>query len=330
MQGISNRYRSALIFAALSIPLCIQFPAQAQQAWPSKPVKVITATATGGTLDITARLFAEQMARVTGQSWVIENRTGGLGIPGTVAAARAAPDGYTFFVGSTENFVLTPKLQKDVPYDPAADFVHVAVLIDTTAFAIAVNSDVPAKNLRELIALAKSQPGKLSYAVTGSTADMIGRWINKQAGIEVEQIFYKAVAQSIPDVSAGRVHYTINALPPMEPLIKTGKLRVLAMTSATRLPGWDSVETVNETIPGLFLSGLLALSGPTGIPLEIQRRVNQEASLILTNTNILQKSSAYGWFNRQPARSLQETGDFVRVERERWNKVIDGLGIKPN
>jgi len=327
MHKISCRTRVFLMCAAL---LCVQAPTHAQQAWPTKPIRVITATATGGTLDITARQFAEQLARATGQSWLVENRTGGLGIPGTVAAAKAAADGYNFFVGSTENFILTPKLMKDVPYDPIADFAQVAVLIDTTAFAIAVNNDVPAKNLRELIALAKSQPGKLTYAVTGSTADMIGRWLGKQAGIEVEQIFYKAVSQSVPDVATGRVHYTINALPPLEPLIKTGKLRVLAMTSATRLPGWDSIETVNETIPGLFLSGLVSLAAPTGIPVEIQRRVNQEANTILTSTNILQKSAAYGWFNRQPSRTLQETSEFVRGERERWNKVIDGLGIKPN
>jgi len=319
--------RSLLIVAAVA---CLQAPAAAQQGWPAKPIRLITATATGGTLDITARLFADQMAKGTGQSWLVENRTGGLGIPGTVAAARSAPDGHTYFVGSTENFILTPKLQKDVPYNAAADFVHVAILIDTTAFAIAANNEVPAKNLRELIALAKAQPGKLSYAVTGSTADMIGRWISKQADIQVEQIFYKAVSQSVPDVSAGRVNFTINALPPMEALIKSGKLRVLAMTSATRLPGWDSVETVNETIPGLFLSGLLALSGPAGIPMEIQRRVNKEASAVLANTDILRRSAAYGWFNRQPVRSLQEASDFVRGENERWNKVIDGLGIRPN
>jgi len=300
------------------------------QQWPAKPVKLLTATATGGTLDITARSFADQMSRATGQSWLVENHAGGLGVTGTDMAAKSPPDGYMFFVGSTENLVLAPLQIRELPYDPVKDFAPVAVLIDTTVFAIASYAGLPAKNLRELLALAKSRPGKLSYAVTGSTAEMVGNWLKKQTSMDFIQVPYKAATQSAQDVATGRVDFTINALPPLSPFIKGGKLRVLAMTSASRLPGWEAVETVNETVPGFSLAGFLVLAVPARTPIEIQQRANREAVAIVKSPQFLDRSAAYGWFNRQPARTLQETGEFIRTERERWTRVMDGLGIKPH
>ena len=299
------------------------------QQWPAKPVKLLTATATGGTLDITARSFADRMSRATGQSWLVENHAGGLGVTGTDMAAKASPDGYTFFVGSTENLVLASLQIKDLPYDPVKDFAPVAVLIDTTVFAIAAYADLPAKNLRELLALGRSRPEKLSYAVTGSTAQMIGSWLKKQTSMDFIQVPYKAATQSAQDVATGRVDFTINALPPLAPFLKGGKLKVLAMTSASRLPGWESVETVNETVPGFSLAGFLVLAVPARTPAEIQQRANREAAAILKSPEFLDRAASYGWFNRQPGRTLQETGEFVRTERERWVRVMDGLGIKP-
>ncbi len=314
---------AAVLLAGLACPCA------AQQAWPAKPVRIITPTATGGTLDILVRLFADHIARATGQSWLLDNRAGGQGVIGTNAAAKSAPDGYTFFVGGTENYILAPRLIKDIPYDPQRELAPVSVLIDTTAFAIAVHSELPAKNLRELISIAKARPKSLSYAVTGSTADMIGNWLKKQAAIDVEGIFYKAATQSVQDVASGRVAFTINALPPLEPLIKAGKLRVLALTSSARVPGWESIETVDESVPGFLISGLIALAAPSGTPAEIQQRVNREANAILRNSDFVPKASAYGWFNRQGARTIPETAEFVRAERERWHAIIDGLGMKP-
>jgi tripartite-type tricarboxylate transporter receptor subunit TctC len=317
---------------ALSVLLAIAaFPAlcHAQQGWPSKPIRVITPTSTGGTLDIIARPWADQMTRVTGQPWLVENRPGGLGIPGTLAAAKAAPDGYSFFLGSTENLVFAPRLVKDVGYDPVADFDLVAIVIDTTAFGVIAHKDLPANNLGELIALAKARPGKLTYAVTGGMADLVGQWLNKQTSTDVVQIIYKAIAQMTPDITGGRLDYVINALPPMETLVKSGKLKVLAVTSRSRLPGWENIETVGETVPGLFLAGFLALAAPAGTPPEIRERVNRETVAIVGSAAFTEKLATSGWHNARPARNVQETGEFVRAERERWHKILDGLGIKP-
>ena len=316
--------------AALSIVLAAAaFAAHAQQPWPSRPIRVVTPTSTGGTLDIIARPWADQMARVTGQPWVVDNRPGGQGVPGTLAASKAAPDGYTFFLGSTENLVFAPRLVKDVGYDPVADFDLVAIVIDTTAFGVIAHRELPAGNLRELIALAKARPGKLTYAVTGGMADLVGQWLNKQTSTDVVQIIYKAIAQMTPDITGGRLDYVINALPPMETLIKAGKLKVLAVTSRSRLPGWENIETVGETVPGLFLAGFLALAAPAGTPVEIRERVNRETVAIVGSPAFTEKLATSGWHNARPARNVQETVEFVRGERERWHRILDGLAIKP-
>ncbi len=132
-----------------------------------------------------------------------------------------------------------------------------------------------------------------------------------------------------PDLATGRLDYVVNAIPPLETLIKAGKLKVLAVTTASRLPGWESVETVAEILPGFVLAGFVVLAVPSGTPLEIRERVNQEAKAIVGNPSFLERSASYGWYNRQPSRSLQETVAYVRSERERWDKIIEGLGIQP-
>jgi len=316
-------------FACMVLLCAAIHGAFAQQPWPSKPVKLITGSATGGTLDITARAFADQISRATRQTWTVENRTGGLGVIATEVAAKAPPDGYTLFAASTENLILAPRQIRDLPYDPVKDFAPIAVLIDTTVFALAAYSELRAKNLRELLALGKSRPEKLSYAVTGSTAEMIGSWLRKQASVDFVQVPYKAATQSAQDVSTGRVDFTINALPPLEPFIKAGRLKVLAMTSSSRLPGWESVETVSETVPGLFLAGCVVLTVPARTPADVLQRANAEVTAIVGTPQFLDRIAVYGWYNRHPNRTVQETAEFVRAERERWNTVMDGLGIKP-
>jgi tripartite-type tricarboxylate transporter receptor subunit TctC len=157
----------------------------------------------------------------------------------------------------------------------------------------------------------------------------VGQWLNKQTSTDVVQIIYKAIAQMTPDITGGRLDYVINALPPMETLIKAGKLKVLAVTSRSRLPGWENIETVGETVPGLFLAGFLALAAPAGTPVEIRERVNRETVAIVGSPAFTEKLATSGWHNARPARNVQETVEFVRGERERWHRILDGLAIKP-
>ena len=214
--------------AVLSLVMAVA-PAAAQtafaQTWPERPVRFITSQAAGNATDIIARITADQLASRIGQPVVVENRPGGGNVIGTQAAARAAPDGYTFFLATAAALVTDPYTFKSLPYDPMKDFVPVAKVAEVS-FMIMANPKVPAKNLQELIALAKSQPGKLTIATDGARrfSGMVVAWLNKLAGIETLQVPYTAQRQGVQDAVAGTVDLIILAVPVARGLAANGQL----------------------------------------------------------------------------------------------------------
>jgi len=316
---------ASLILAAL----CAASSGYAQQPWPSKPVRMIIPNSTGAAPDLIARVLADQMTRALGQPWLVDNRPGGEELIAAEAVARAAPDGYTLLLVSQSFVAVNPNTLKSMPVDPARDFIAVAVVIDTTPIAIGVTAGLPARSLGELISLAKSQPGKLSYGVTVPILAMVGDWLGYRAGIQWTQITYKATAQQIADTVSGTVQVIISNLLTLSPLAKAGKLRIVAVTSPNRVEGFEDVPSVMETFPDVNVGGGLVLLAPLGTRADIVQRLNRETDTVVRSGEFAKRVAEFGWANRGGARTPQETAEYIRAQRERWSKVVKDLGLQP-
>ena len=245
----------SVTFIALAV---IAAPAQSQTAWPAKPIRLIISNSAGSAPDLVARVTADQLGKALGQSWVMDNRPGGEGVIGADAAAKSAADGYTFYVATIVAVAVSPYLVKNIPYDALRDFTPVAMIVDSGPSAIAVHPDLPVKTFPELVALAKTQPGKLSYSVTVAFLNISQEWLNRVAGIKMAQIKYKDTPQAIQDGLSGRVPVMVNSVGTVLPHIRAGKLRFLAVTSLKRLPAFPDVPAVAEFYPGYESEGWLS------------------------------------------------------------------------
>jgi len=315
----------SLLLAAL---LSIAGSAGAQD-WPARPVKFILSQAPGTSPDITARFLADRLSRLLGQAVVVENLPGGQNVVGSQAAARSAPDGYTFFFATTAAIVSNPYTFKALPYDPARDFVSVA-MIAKSPMVVAVNPAVPAKSLAELVALDKAQPGKLAAANEGTKtfSGLMSQMLNKTAGIQLLQVPYAGVSPAIQDTIAGRTQVVLVSSAAMLPFLKRGELRPLAVTAGKRVRGLEDVPTLAETYPGFEYVGWFALLAPTGTPAGIVQRVNRDMDRVLTDPEIAQRLFDLGLVN-EGAGTPESLNEFLRAERERWAKLVKEIGLQP-
>ena len=259
---------------------------------------------------------------------MVENRPGGGNVIGTQAAARAAPDGYTFFLATAAALVTDPYTFKSLPYDPMKDFVPVAKVAEVS-FMIMANPKVPAKSLQELIALAKSHPGKLTIATDGARrfSGMVVAWLNKLAGIETLQVPYTAQRQGVQDAVAGTVDLIILAVPVARGLAANGQLRPIATTSLKRLPTIGR-SSHRGNVCGLRLHRLDALGAPTGTPGGVLTRVNSETDAIFKNPETLKKLREMG-FSTSGAGTLKDARDYVNLQHKAWGRVVREIGVQP-
>ena len=249
--------------------------AQAQN-YPNRPVKVIVPTPAGGPVDVMARLVANQITPVLGQSVFIDNRGGAANTLGSAEAARATPDGYTLLYSSASGLVIAPMLQKSAGYDPLKSFDPV-VLVAATANILVVHPSVPAKSVGELVALAKAQPGMINFSSggIGTLPHLIGEYFKSHAGIDVIHVPYRGGGPSIQDVVAGHIQFTIEGISVLLPLIKSGQLRALAVTSAKRSPLLPDVPTMIESgFPDFSTSAWTGLLAPAGTPADAIAKLN--------------------------------------------------------
>jgi tripartite-type tricarboxylate transporter receptor subunit TctC len=232
---------------------------QPGQNWPARPIKLIVATGPGLATDIMARLLSEGVSRTLGQQMFVENMPGASGIVGAGAAARAPNDGYTFFFANASGLTSNMFLIKSLPYDPVRDYTPVAMVCDSGPFVVAVHPDLPVKTLAELIAYAKAQPGKLSYAVDASSGFGVvaGKLMNKRAAMEMVEVPYRATAQMLQDAVMGTVQLMISSVAASDAFVKAGKLRRIAISSNRRFPGMEDLPTIGETLPGFVVDGWL-------------------------------------------------------------------------
>ena len=315
-------------FPLLLSLLCACVPALAQD-WPARPVKFIISQPPGTSPDIVARLLAERLARLIGQQIIVDNRPGGQNVIGAQAAAKAAPDGYTYFFATTAAIVTNPLTFKSLPYDPERDFAPVA-MIAKSPMVVAVNPGVEAKSLAELIALDRAQPGKLAAANEGTKtfSGMMSLMLNVTAGTRMLQVPYTRVTPAIQAPIAGRTQVVLVSSAALGPFLKRGELRPLAVSAARRVPGLESVPTLAETFPGFEYSGWFALLAPAGTPQAIVQRVNRDMDRVLAEPEMAQRLRDFGLVN-EGAGTPETLGEFLRAERERWVKLVRTIGLQP-
>lgn len=314
---------TALAFAPALAPL----PALAQApAWPQRPLRIIVPFGAGSGNDIVARLIGDHLGRALGQPVVVDNRAGANGSIGAVAAARAAPDGYTLFVTTNTTQAANPSLMKKISYDPVKDFAPIGRIANTPALLV-VNPKLPVKTLPELIALAKSQPGKLSYA-SGSAGTLVpGAMLTHQAGIDMLHVPYKTIPLGLNDVVAGQVDMMFTDMATGTPQVQGGKVRALAVSSLEPVSVLPDVPPIARTLPGFELLAWYAMYAPAGTPAPIIERLNQEIGKAVGHPTTQERFAMLGL---QPVTSTpQELADFSRSELEKWTQQIKAAGIQP-
>src|SRR5262245_17879508 len=297
--------------------------------WPERPVRLIAPVSSGTALDTVLRLVADRLSKALGATFYVDNIVAGVGLVAAQTAARAEPDGYTFYLAGVGVIAADRHLFKSLPYDPDRDFTPVAIIYDSSAFALAVHPDVPAKSIPELVALAKAQPGKLSYA-TGSVGvlGIPGAWLNKVAGIDIVAVPYRSSSQMLQDAVAGQTQMIITTIGALAPLKEVGQLRILGVTSAQRFPGWPDVPTVGETLPGYRIVGIGILVAPAATSREIVTRLNREIARIVGEPDVVAQLHTLGMTNNG-AGTPDSVADFMRVERDNLDNVLTSLDVKP-
>ncbi len=317
-------------FAAFAFGAAGSLTSSAQAAedpWPHKPVTVIVPSAAGGSGDVLSRIVLSHLARETNANFVVDNRPGAAGNIGMAMLKRAAPDGYTIGYGNINTLAVNPGLFRKLPYDVQRDFVPVGRMFSIYNLLV-VRGDSPIKNVAELIALAKKEPGKLSYAAagTGSSGHMGGELFKKMAGIDVLFIPYNGDPPSLTDLAGGRLDYTFTNASVAWPLVKSGKLRALAITSRERIPLYPNLPTLDESgLKGYENVSWGGLVFPKGTPQPIVDRVSAALEKVL-KTDALRKELTDA--NASAGTGTREDfARFVASEQKKWTGVIESAHI---
>jgi len=295
--------------------------------YPAKPINMVIPFPPGGPTDVTGRVLAEKLTLALGQSVVVDNKPGASGNIAAQLVARAPADGYTIFFTTGGTQAINPFLYKNIGYDPVKDFEPV-VWVTTSPNIIVVNPDFPAKNLQELIDMAKAKPGFYSSAAPGqgSTPHMAGELFKRQAGINMTHIPYKGSGPALNDVMGGHVQIMFDGIPSSLPLVRSGKLRALAVTSKNRSASAPDIPTVSETIPGFEATGWFAIYVPAKTPKEIILKLNQEVNRILEMPDVKKRYADLG--ADVVGGSPEKLREQVQKESIKWSELIRVNGIK--
>ena len=321
-----------LTFAKVVTGLSVAFFALTTQAqgYPSKPLRIIVPFAPGGSTDIVARILADKLTTSLGQSVVVDNRAGAAGNIGAEAVAKAAPDGYTLLMATTGVMAINNALYKNMTYDAARDLEPVSFTTSITN-VLTVPLEIPAKSVAELIALAKAQPGKLSFASSGagSSTHLSGELFKSMAGIDVLHIPYKGSGQALIDLMAGRVSMIFDNMPSVLTYIRGGKLRGLAVTGTKRSAAMPELPTIAEAgVPGYESLSWSGIAVPAGTPKEIVLRLNREIGSVLAMADVRQKLTELG---ADPVGGSPEVfAEHVRKERDKWSRLVRERNIVVN
>jgi tripartite-type tricarboxylate transporter receptor subunit TctC len=306
----------------------LTLPLAAAQAYPDKPIRVIVPVPAGGTPDVVARMVAPGLSTLLGQQLVIDNRGGAGGLIGAELAAKAVPDGYTVFFSSPGSLTILPHLQKQVAYDTLRDFAPIS-LVSIGPFLLITHPSVPARTVKELIALARAEPGKLNYASAGNGAanHLAMELFKSMAGVNITHVPYKGAPQAVTDLIGGSVNLMFNSIPPVLQHIKTGRLRLLGVASAKRSPQLPDVPTISEAgVPGYEAITWFGLLAPAKTPKAIIVRLNDVMVKVVHAPDLKSQLEIQGY--DPVGSSPEEFAAFIRAESEKYAKVVKFSGAK--
>jgi tripartite-type tricarboxylate transporter receptor subunit TctC len=300
--------------------------AQPATAYPAKPIRLIVALPAGGPTDILARLIAQPLAASLGQPIVVDNRPGAGGNIGAELVAKAPADGYTLLMGTSGPLAINASLYQSIGFDPLRDFAPV-ILAASAPFVIVAHPALAAGNVKELIALAKTKPGQINYgSVQGNASHLATELFGYMAGVKMTLVPYKGAAQATTDVIAGQIQLSFASTPGSVSLLKAGKLKSIAVTSAKRIGVLPEVPTVAESLPGYEASVWYGVVAPARSPREVIGKLNAEIARILRDRSHRDKFAASDF--EVTASTPAEFGDFIRSETAKWSKVVKVSGAR--
>jgi tripartite-type tricarboxylate transporter receptor subunit TctC len=322
--------RRALRQATVVLVLALLGSAQAvfAQPYPNRPVRIIVPFPPGNTMDIMSRLIAPRMSERLGQPVVVENRPGASGMLGLDLVAHAAPDGYTIGAGQGGNLVVLPHTSRSIPYDPLKDFAPIAVST-TNYLGIVANPDAPFRTLADMIAWARANPGRLTVATNGEGGfpHLIFEQLRIMGNFTFTHVPYKGSAQIVTDVVGGQVLAGVDGITGLTPHIRSGRLRLLAVTNKTRVALWPDTLAASEAVPGYEAGGWFGYIAPAGTPRDIVQKLNDEINRAMKAPDVADKLAAAGLII--VTESPEYFGELIRSDHARYGKLVRDIGFQP-
>lgn len=312
----------------LAVLACAVFGAAQAQSFPSKPIRLIVPYAAGGTSDILARQLGPKVTEAWSQPVVIENKTGANGNVGADFVAKSAADGYTLLLTDVGGLVISASVYPQLPFNPAKDFTPV-LMVSYSPHVLAVHPSVPVKNVQELVAFARANPGKLNFAMSGigGAPHLAGIEFAQRTGVQWTYIPYKGGSDAVAAVAAGQADVLFNGMLATWPTVRGGRMRALAISSAQRVASAAETPTVAEQgLPGFETGSFQGIVGPNGMPREVVAKLNTELTRILNTADMKERFAKQGTEVRTG--SAESFGQWLRTEQARWAKVVKDSGAK--
>ncbi|MFD0668771.1 Bug family tripartite tricarboxylate transporter substrate binding protein [Ramlibacter sp. MAHUQ-53] len=319
-----RRFSALAVAAAGSLAL----PAARAQAYPARPVKVVVPQPPGGGFDFVGRLLADRLGKLMEQPFVVENRPGSGTLVGTDAVAKAAPDGYTLLVGSVSNIALNPGLYRNLPYDSLRDFEPLGLAV-AYSYTLIARKDLPLASLRDVIAHARANPGKLSYASggVGSGQHVLAAVLWKQAGVELNHIPYRGAQAAYQDLLGGRVDLFFDLSPTARPQVEAGHVKALAVSGTQRNPMHPEVPTVTETgVAAIDLESWFGLFAPSRTPAPVLDRLRAELGKVIAAPDVVETFRKAG--GRPLSLAAADTRALVQGDVVRWTRLVQDAGVR--
>jgi len=323
-----NSLKSGMIYI-LGLMMLVLSPWSLAETYPARPIKIVIPFPPGNTTDIMTRLIAPKLQERLGQAIIVENRAGASGTIGMDYVAKSKPDGYTIVASQGGNMVVLPHTSKTIPYSSINDFTSIALSTYNYQVIIA-NNQAPFKTFSQMIDWAKANPGKLTVASNGEGGfpHLVFEHLAKTAGITFTHVPYKGTAPIITDLIGGQVMASVDGVSGPAPHVRSGAIRLLAISNKTRVSEWPGIPTVSETIPGWTSNGWFAYSGPAGMPKEIVQRLNMEINRAMNSPEVVEQLKGYG------LEVVSESPEyFERVLREdfqRYGKLVKDISYIPH
>jgi len=326
MQQKDARGRALGAVRAAMIALgCLAAGTAAGQSYPVKPLRIVVPFAPGGPNDILARVIGQKLTEAWGQQTIVENRAGGGTVIGTEFVARAAPDGYTLLMISTSH-TSNPSLRK-LPYDPLRDLEPV-ILVASGPNVVLAHPSLPARSIKELIAVARARPGEVAYGSggAGTSTHLSGAMVGLMGGVQMIHVPYKGAGPATIDLLSGEITWMVGTILPSMPHIRSGRLRALAVTGLKRSPVLPEVPPVADTLSGFEASSWYGVAAPGGTPRDVVMKLNQEIARRISTPDVRERVAGEG--AEIVAGSPDQFGAFYRAEIEKWGKIIRAAGIR--